>query len=145
MEEKTAGQPSGFAPPAPSCLWASATTSVPGCPRRGEVRTARKEPLGVPKSTGWQFLRRTGQGLPGLVSLSGGSGGRVVDGATLQCQVGGAGGRPAWRLGEPPGPGGRASRRASLPPRARWPGRPVSLLSPGGWGVRGGQGLCWTP
>lgn len=40
-----------------------------------------------------------------------------AQGAFLQRQVGrGAGGRPAWRLGEPPGLGGRASRgRACLP------------------------------
>lgn len=72
-----------------------------------------------------------------------------AQGAFLQRQVGrGAGGRPAWRLGEPPGLGGRASPGASLPPRAQWQGRPTSLLPQGGWGcsrslVRGGQGLCW--
>lgn len=55
MEEKTAGRPSGFAPPALSCLWASALTRGSGCPRHGEVRTAGEEPLAVPKPTGWQF------------------------------------------------------------------------------------------
>lgn len=77
MKEKTAGRPSGFAPPALSCLWASALTHVSGCPRHGEVRTAGEEPLAVLKPTGRQFLSRRGEGLPGLVSLSGRSGGRV--------------------------------------------------------------------
>ena len=119
MKEKTAGRPSGFAPPAPSCLWASTMTSVPGCPRRGEVRTAGEKPLGVPKSTGWQLLSRAGEGLLGLVVF-------------LEVQVDGRGrGQPcnvrsAWCRGTPslasggaPGAGGRASRRASLPPRAQ--------------------------
>ena len=102
--------------------------------RNPQVGSSEQNGRGPPRPcfSFWTF-RRTGR----------------AQGAFLQRQVGrGAGGRPAWRLGEPPGLGGRASRRASLPPRAQWQRRPVSLLSRGGWGfswspVREGQGLCW--
>lgn len=134
MEEKTAGRPSGFAPPALSCLWASALTRGSGCPRHGEVRTAGEEPLAVPKPTGWQFLSRTGEGLPGLVSLSGRSGGRgehrghscSVRSGEVQgdAQPGVWGSPQGWAAGLPggraclPGPSGNVGRCLCCPEEA---------------------------
>lgn len=57
-------------------------------------------------------------------------------------------GTPSLASGGAPGAGRQGFPEGELPPRAQWQGRPVSLLSRGGWGfswslVREGQGLCW--
>lgn len=98
---ETAGRPSGFAPAALSCLWASALTRVSGCPRHGEVRTAGEEPLAVLKPTGWQFLNRTGEGLFLEVQADGScTGGILAASGRARCR-----GTPSLASGGAPGAG----------------------------------------